>query len=503
MTDVPGDADAAGQRGVRDACVIHEYLAEAQVASLRALSSVLMSAITVVGLSESGRPDVRSILGPAGDAVLIHHVTLIDGRGGLPMPGAVVLVRDGRIRAAGLDGEIDVPAGIMRIDGRGGFLLPGFVDVHAHTALGPVRLDTTGGSPVMAALPDLDGSRRTLRLLLASGITMARDPGGPATRTVALRDSVARGLLTGPRLLVAGEVIDRNPFKGLATAVATPDDVRAEVRRQAAAGVDVIKLYAWLTPDLVEAGIDEAHRLGLPAIAHLMQTSWPEAAHMGIDGIVHIIGLSPDMLPPDSRPAYARMMTGSQFMFGWLDLLDPESCEVQDAIDAIAQRRVAVDPTLAVFERAVRGDDPAITHSPALDLASPALLRDWRTFFTFNIGWSADDFRRARAAWPKALRLTKLLWDRGALITAGTDANNPWTVPGESFHRELELLVEAGIPAADVIRIETRNGAESLRMLDQTGTIEVGKRADLVLLREDPLRSIGATRSIAWVRRMA
>ncbi|MGH7553024.1 MAG: amidohydrolase family protein [Longimicrobiales bacterium] len=430
---------------------------------------------------------------------VIENVTVIDGRGGEPLADAVLLVDHGRIRAIGKRGEIAIPTTAQRVDGGGGFLLPGFIDVHAHVALGPVRVDTSGPAPTMAADPDPGGSRRTLALLLAHGITTARDPGGPAAQTVALRDSVARGELPGPRLFVAGEVIDRTTFKGLTARVTTPEEVRAEVRRQAAAGVDVIKLYATLTPELVGAGIDEAHRLGLPAIAHVMPTTWTEAAHMGLDGIVHILGWSPALLPEAARPKYAAMMTGSQFMYGWLELADLNAREMRDAIDALAQRHVILDPTLVVFERAVRGDDPAITQSPALALASPALVENWRAFFNFNFGWSADDYRRARAAWPTALRLTKLLFDSGVTLAAGTDANNPWTVPGESFHRELELLVDAGISPIDVLTIATRNGAKTVGMLDETGTVEIGKRADLVLLRENPLRSIGATRSIAWV----
>jgi imidazolonepropionase-like amidohydrolase len=394
---------------------------------------------------------------------------------------------------------VAVPAGAVRLDGRGMTLVPGFVDTHAHVTLGAVTLDRTRNPPALVVEPDAEGSGRNLALLLANGVTLARDPGGVAERTVAVRDSVTHGLLTGPRLIVAGDVIDRIPFDGLTRAVATPEEVRNEIRRQARLGVDLIKLYSSLTPNLVAAGIDEAHRLGLPVAAHLMQTTWAEAASLGLDGIVHVLGWSAEMLPEKERPRYQAMMAGTQFMYGWLELVDLSSPEVLNAVDRLAQRSVSIDPTLVVFERAVRGDDPSITRSPELEMASPALLDNWRTFFTFNIGWKADDYRRARAAWPKALAFTKLLHDRGVLIGAGTDAGNPWTVHGESFHRELELLVHAGIPPLDVLTIATRNGARMLRLEHETGTIEVGKRADLVLLRDNPLVSISATRSIEWV----
>lgn len=83
--------------------------------------------------------------------------------------------------------------------------------------------------------------------------------------------------------------------------------------------------------------------------------------------------------------------------------------------------------------------------------------------------------------------------------TAGTDANSPWIVPGDSYHAELELLAATGIPPLDVLTIATKNGAMALGILDQAGTIAPGKRADLVLLQRDPTKDISATREIAWV----
>lgn len=434
---------------------------------------------------------------PAARIEIIENIAVIDGTGAAPIRDARVVIEDGRIRAVGRRSAIAAPPGAARLDGGGGTLMPGFVDMHAHVTLGPVELDRSGATPVMRALPDKDVARRSLALLLANGVTTIRDPGGEAA--VGVRDSVARGLIEGPRMFVAGAVIDRLTFPGLSTSVKTADEVRAEVRRQVANGVDMVKLYAYLTPDLIGAGVDEAHRFGVPAIAHVMMTSWTEAARLGLDGIVHIPGWSPKLLPAASRSKYASMMATGQFMFGWFDLADLEGPELNEAISAIASRGMHFDPTLVVFERAVRGDDSTITHSPQLRDAAPALVKNWREFFTFNIGWSAADFARARATWPKVLRLTRLLYDRGVMITAGTDANNPWVVPGESFHRELELLVDAGIPPLDVIRIATHNGAAALGRLAEIGTIEPGKRADLVLVKGDPSRRIGETREVLWV----
>jgi imidazolonepropionase-like amidohydrolase len=144
------------------------------------------------------------------------------------------------------------------------------------------------------------------------------------------------------------------------------------------------------------------------------------------------------------------------------------------------------------------GDSPRITANPDLAYAAPSSVRNWGEF-TLTSGWTRSDYDSARAVWPKVLQFEKLLYDRGVLITAGTDANNPWTAPGASFHHELEMLVSAGIPAAQVVRIATQNGAEALGIVDRVGTVEPGKRADLVLLRADPIADIRNTRAIAMV----
>jgi len=118
---------------------------------------------------------------------------------------------------------------------------------------------------------------------------------------------------------------------------------------------------------------------------------------------------------------------------------------------------------------------------------------NWRTFFNFNIGWTAADFEIAHKVWPKVEQFTRILHEEGIMLTAGTDANNPWIVPGDSFHKELKLLKACGISDKDVLKIATINGAKLLKMEDQIGSIKEGKDADLVLLSKNPLEDISAT----------
>lgn len=446
-------------------------------------------------------PRAISVLAPSllfGQQVtVVRGATLIDGNGGPPRAAMAVVIRGRNITGISPVAGFRVPAGARVIDAKGRWLVPGFIDMHAHANVSPTELDSV--TKAFRVTPDSSVHGRTLRSLLAMGVTTIRDPAGPAEQEVAVRDSVAAGKIVGPRMFVAGEAIDQSVGPGLIATVHTEDDVRSAVRRQAAIGVDYIKLYATLTPPLVRAGIDEAHAFHKKAIGHLFLTSWTEGANAGIDGLLHAVPSSPRLLRPDRRAAFMSGFHNTRFMFQWFEYADFASPEIDSMITAMIAHHVVHDPTLVTFEAMAWGDDPRITQNPDLVLAAPSMVANWRSSFTLTQGWLKQDFDSAKAVWPKLLQFEKLLYDRGVLLTVGTDANNPFTAPGGSFHREMELLVSAGIPPRCVIRLATRNGAEALGMLDSLGTVAVGKLADMVLLDADPFADIRNTRRIEWV----
>lgn len=341
-------------------------------------------------------------------------------------------------------------------------------------------------------------SLATLRMLLAFGVTTVRNPGGPTERAVALRDSIERGQLVGPRVRTAGEVIDVFDAPGLGRAATTPDAMRAEVARQAALGVDYIKLYAGLSPALVRVGAEEARARGVKAITHTMVTTWTDAAAAGVHGIVHVVPGSPLLIPAPQRAPYMASMRGTQFMAQWFRYADLESPEIRAMTGALVRHGTWLDLTLVTFDRMYRGNQDAVTKSPDLAYAHPTMVTDWGKF-SLSSGWTDADHREATALWPAVERFVRHLHAAGVRMSVGTDANNPWVAPGISFHRELELLVRAGIPVADVLRMATLGGAQSLGMDDDIGTVASGKRADLVLLDANPLENISNTQRIALV----
>jgi hypothetical protein len=236
-------------------------------------------------------------------------------------------------------------------------------------------------------------------------------------------------------------------------------------------------------------------------IGQLQATSWTAAARMGIDAICHGASWSIDELPAVHREPYTRAIAEKGAMrarMDWLDWVEPEGREIQEMIAELAKLRIPVDPTLIAYVTKFKGDDRRFLESPDLRVA-PQAMREWFPKASFVQDWTKQDFAHAHRAWKKMEALIRAYHRGGVLLTAGSDEPNAWIVPGPSLHTELELFVEAGLTPLDVLTIATRNGAESLGLLRDIGTIEVGKRADMILLDKDPTVDIRNTRTIAWV----
>lgn len=431
--------------------------------------------------------------------LIISNVNVITGEGGNVLTNHAVIIDNDKIVAIRSMNEMNGVQSADIIDAQNAYLVPGFIDTHVHVGIGPVGAKLEGEEPVLFTAPSASIAEHTLGTLLNYGITTARDPGGDINTTVAAKRRVQNGEIAGPHLFVAGDILDTMKFENLAATVTTPDDIRAEVSRQASLGVDWIKLYTGLTKDLVAAAIEEAHSQDVKVTGHLQKTSWKDASQLGIDSIVHILPGSTELLPSRKHAEYKASMANSLFMFKWFEFADFNSANIEDMITSLRENNVSVDPTLAVFHAMAFGDQDSYLKNPALKHASPELVDNWQTTFNFNLGWTQDDFNYAQSIWPRVSKFAKRLHDSGITLTTGTDANNPWVVPGDSFHKELELLVAAGISEREVITIATRNGAELLGIQDRIGTISPYKQADLVLLQRNPYEDITATREIIWV----
>ena len=397
--------------------------------------------------------------------------TLIDGTGDPPKPNAVIIINGNKIFAVTNETEYydqyyslinneSARVNILNLTGK--YVIPGLFDMHAH--VGGVRKNSY----------NQNFSENALEMLLDYGVTTIRSPAGPTNESIALKHNVSKGNIEGPEIFTAGVLLNgpQIPIPFVEKQISTEEQAREEVRHQAEAGVDFVKLYVGLPPNLVKAAIDEAHSQGIRVIGHLYMTSWTDAANLGIDALAHGVPVNPFLLPSgDRREQFLENGGGPFDHFLWLDLVDFNSTEFEEMINALVENDIPVDPTLSIYEAMLKEENDGNDY-----------------------GFSDPQNQLA-----KVLQLTKIMYDNGVQILSGSDIPNFGLVPGASLHNELELLAEAGIKPLEVIEIATNNGATALGIDDRVGTIQPGKQADMVILSASPIENISNTKEIEAV----
>ncbi|ATC32165.1 hypothetical protein CA606_07255 [Caulobacter vibrioides] len=419
--------------------------------------------------------------------VVIEHVTVLDGQGGAALDDRRVVVSGGRIVAVGASASGRLPRGAMIVDGTGKFLLPGFIDMHAHLLF--PRCNPDGGAPRF----DRALSEKALSAQLDFGITMVRSPATPTIEGLRLRDALNAGRVRGPRAMASAELMNDPTLSDA--------QLRQIVRDALPYRPDFFKVYARLRPEQVASVTDEAHRRHIPLIGHLQRTSWAQGVRLGVDHLAHSVDWSADSLPPDRRQTYlaaAKTRPGFRSRIDWLEAFDPNGADQTALIDDLARRRVSVDVTLIAYDAKFSPPDEArYRRNPHLR-RFPELREDWSRCDDATADWTADDFRRWKAARPKLLAWIRRMSDGGVLLVTGTDLTNEWIAAGEGLHQEFELLAEAGVSPDRILRMTGADAAQALGRTD-VGVVEAGRRADLVLLSADPRKRISNTRSIMWV----
>jgi hypothetical protein len=400
--------------------------------------------------------------------ILIKDVRVFDAKTKSLGAPSDVYVNEGRIAAIHAAGSSSKgPATV--IEGAGRALLPGLFDMHSHEDAWNAALQVAGG------------------------ITTSRDMGNDNEHLARLRADIAAGRAVGPHIEPAGFIEGDSPFAARGGfVVANVAEAKDAIDWYAQRGFRQIKLYNSVKPEWAQPIAAYAHERGLRVSGHVPAFSRSErVVREGYDELQHINQMvlnfvsDPDT---DSRTILRFSLVGER-----AKAIDLDSQEVRDFIQLLVDRQTVIDATMATFEGSYTqkpGDmDPSL--AAVADHMPFATQRGWRNNSTDVSGGKLETYR---ASWQRMLQLFGRLYAAGVPLVAGTD-----NLAGFMLHRELELYVAAGVPPGEAIRIATENGARYAGVLADRGTVERGKRADLILVDGDPTKDISDIRKVSYV----
>jgi imidazolonepropionase-like amidohydrolase len=425
--------------------------------------------------------------------LVIENVTVVDAEQGA-RSGVTVVVHDGRIVAVSDDGA---PAEAGRIvDGTGRFLIPGLWDFHVHFTYDERFTDAMAG------------------LFLGYGVTSVRDTGGPLAAMLPVVERLRSGEGPAPRVFFAGPLLDgaavvydgvNNPLLGIANPDA--ETARANVARLAEAGVDFIKVYELVSPEVFDALVDAAVEHGLPVDGHVPLSLLARDVGPRVQSLEHLRNLEMDcaadaeamlaerraILAAHDDPAGGALRSRLHTLHRRPAIDDPDAercAELMTALGSTIQVPTLRLNAMGVASPFERADFPA-----ALDRLPPEAATPWREALAEAGDGPVRDTTHGR--W--SLDFVGMLHEAGVPIGAGTDTPIGYAIPGYSLHSELEMLVRAGLSPREALRAATVRPAEFFGLADEMGTVQVGRVADLVLLSGDPLVDIRNTRRIEAV----
>lgn len=395
--------------------------------------------------------------------LMLAGVSVVDVRGGTLISNVDLLIVDGTIVSIGPHGTVPVPLAADVSEESGRYVIPGLIDMHAH-------LSDPNDAPLM----------------LSWGITSARHMAqvGWWTRTLlrfpdrrVLRDRIRRGELEGPDLLVASLTLDgKPPVSPLNRVVETPASARKAVREAIRERFDFIKVYDRLDADVFEAILDEASKGGVPVAGHV-----PVA--VGIDR------------------ALSSSLTTIEHLTGYVDQHHVKFLIDERRLAEYAQRTKAAGkvncPTLVIWRNIPPRDSLALLRSqPEYRHLSWRVRWLWKTTLKYLARKPYQGHDLSGDMSRLTVAMTRALYEAGAPIVTGTDMNYLGVYPGVSLHQELMQLHAAGLSTLDALRAATINAATALGQSRTIGSVEVGKRANLVILDENPLSDVRATQTI-------
>ena len=410
-------------------------------------------------------------------AYVLRNVTLIDGTGAPARMNQSVVVEEGRITQVG--SRVDIPPDAELLNLSGHTLIPWMFGLHDH-----LYYTAAGGR---AAQLSFSGPR----LYLGAGVTTVRTTGSRAPYAeLNLKAEIERGRVPGPRIHITAPYITGGQGNTTMTLLDSPEQARRFVAYWGEEGATWLKAYANIRRAELEAAIDEAHSRGMKVTGHICSISFTEAVDLGIDNIEHGLLTNSDYHPdkqPDQCPRNNSIVAGN---------VDVSGPAVAATFRKMINAGVGMTSTLAVYELFFQNrptKDPRALEAMSDDVREVYLADRERIDTATNPGFTPVMLANAMA-------YERRFVEMGGLLAAGVDpTGNGGALPGYGDQRNVELLTEAGFPMEEVVRIVSLNGATILGVDEELGSIEVGKIADMVLLRGDLMQNAAIIKNTVTV----
>jgi len=418
-------------------------------------------------------------LDAAETSLVIQNASIFDVVSGKMLPQRTILIRGDRIHSIGSSRQPPpVPSDVRVLDGSGKYVIPGLIDAHVHLVHLADRTHVTGDE--------------FLPMFLAAGVTSVRSAGDAIVAEAGVAHYAMSHPKLCPRVFLASPLIDGDPplHRDVGYPLTDSTQVAAFVDDMAAWNVTTLKIYVGTPRRIGQEVIRHGHRRGMKVTAHLGRYTAQDAAVDGIDCLEHIWSVFNYSIPAEiaKQPNHRAH-------------LDLRNSKCQELVALLVNRQVAVDPTLVVFRNMIYLNDLEEVHNhPDVARVPRRMRRYWESYRVGRaLKPSTRETRRREIL--KYQELTGILHQSGVPLLVGTDTPEPYVTPGFSLHQELEMLVESGLSPSDAIKSATLNNARILNQEDHLGSIDVGKRSDLVILTADPTRDIRNTREIESVIR--
>jgi len=454
------------------------------------MKKIIFSLSTLISFAPASFPqtnfsdEVKTFIDYNAPVTVLKNCLLIDGKGNEAKPKQTIIIKKGIIDWVGDDASASTPTGSQVIDVNGRAVLPGWVMLHEHLYMSTPSTTLFFIKEMPVSFP---------RLYLACGATTIRTAGSiEPYLDLRIKKEIDSGKVAGPALDVTGPYLQgkESQFYEMHE-LKSPDDAVKFVNYWAEQGCTSFKAYMNIDKPTLKAAVDAVHKRGLKITGHLCAVTYREAAELGIDQLEHGFRASTDFASDKKENSCPSSALSS------LAKINPESDSVKELIRFLVSKKVIITSTLSVSEGSTTTQP--MPDSAALEAMSPDARNN---YFKILLGIKS---RKAPTNSDKAFlnnaKMEKQFYDAGGLLTVGTDpTGNGGILAGYHSWRAIELLVEAdGFTPLEAIKIATLNGAMALRMDKIIGTIDMGKRADLIVIDGDPSKKITDIRKVVWV----